>query len=255
MIFDVLPAIGIVLAGSLYLRGCLRAGSRVHPARVAASFSGLVVAGLALYGVGELSEATFSGHMIQHVLLMSAAAPLLVAGDAGRVMRRGAPRPVVGAIARLPAGLRAASHSPATCAVAYVIVLWAWHLPVLYETAVRNDLIHAFEHLTFFGASLLLWAVAFGRRRASEPVAILVVFITSLAGAALGAIITFAGTVLYPVHAVRAPAIGLDPLVDQQLAGAIMWIPPGVVSLGVMVLLTARLLGRASRPSAVGSDR
>lgn len=254
MILDALPALGMTLAGALYLRGCLREGAKVHPARVAAFYGGLVVAALALYGLGDLSEATFSGHMVQHVLLMSAAAPLVVAGDAGRVLRRGSPRPAVRAISRIPTGLRATIRNAWTCALVYVVVLWAWHLPALYQAAVRNDLLHAAEHITFFGASLMLWAVAFGRRRAGEPVALITVFVTSLAGAALGAIITFAGTILYPVHAVRAPAIGLDPLVDQQLAGAIMWVPPGVVSLAVMVLLTARMLTRPT-PSAVGSDR
>jgi hypothetical protein len=50
--------------------------------------------------------------------------------------------------------------------------------------------------------------------------------------------------------------LGIDALVDQQLAGAIMWIPPGIVSLLAMVVLAARIVGpdRPS-PAAAGSDR
>ena len=256
MIFDVLPALSIVIAGALYLRGCLRVRGGVYPGRVAAFYGGLVAAALALYGrVGDLSQVTFSGHMIQHVILMSASAPLVIAGDAGRVIRFGSPRSMVRLVARIPVGVRTAARAAAACVLAYIVILWSWHLPTLYEAAIRNDALHALEHLTFFGVSLILWALAFGRRRASEPVALAAVFLTSLAGAALGAVITFAGTVLYPVHAVRATSIGLDALVDQQLAGAIMWVPPGVVSLTVMVLLVARMLSRASSPAPVGSDR
>jgi putative membrane protein len=257
VIFDLLPAIGIVLAGALYFRAIVVRHRIVVPWRVASFYAGLITASLAMYGrVGYLAEVTFSGHMIQHVILMSAAAPLVVVGDAGRMLRAGSPRAVVRAISLIPAGVRTGLRNPLVCGATFVVALWAWHLPSLYEAALREPAIHALEHFSFFGASLLLWGTAFGRRRSSDPVALLVIFITSLAGAALGAVIVFAGSVLYPIHAVIAASLGIDALVDQQLAGAIMWIPPGVVSLLAMVVLAARVVG-ADRPApaAAGSKR
>ena len=256
MIFDLLPGLGIVSAGALYLRGLVGA-RRVATWRVASLYAGLVVAVLAIYGpVGSASESLFSAHMVQHVLLMSVAAPLIVLGDAGRITRAGAPRPLVRAVASLPAGLRSSLRSPLVGAAAFIVALWAWHLPVLYELALRNPAVHAVEHISFFGTALLVWAAAFGRRRARPHVALLVVFVTSLAGAALGAIIVFAGSVLYRSHALAGARRGIDALVDQQLAGAIMWIPPGIVSLAVMVFLTIRIIGsEASAAPALGGGR
>lgn len=257
MIFDLLPAAGIALAGCLYLRAIVFRHRIAAPWRVASFFAGLMGASLAVYGrVDYLADVTFSGHMVQHVVLMSVAAPLVVVGDAGRMLRAGSPRAVVRAISLVPIRVRTGLRNPLVCGVTFIVALWAWHLPSLYEVAIREPAIHALEHLSFFGASLLLWGTAFGRRRSSEPVALLVIFVTSLAGAALGAVIVFAGSVLYPIHAVIAAPLGIDALVDQQLAGAIMWIPPGVVSLLAMVVLTARVIG-AERPSpaAAGSDR
>ncbi|MQB01023.1 MAG: hypothetical protein GEU78_12135 [Actinobacteria bacterium] len=257
MIFDLLPAVGILVAGVLYLRAVVIRRRSVVPWRIASFYLGLMAVTLAIYGrVGHLSEVTFSGHMIQHVILMSVAAPLVVVGDAGRLLRVGSPRSLVRAVSLVPAGVRSGLRNPLVCGAAFIVALWAWHLPALYEAALLHQALHALEHASFFGTSLLLWTTAFGRRRSSEPVALLVVFVTSLAAAALGAIIVFAGSVLYPTHAVIAAPLGIDALVDQQLAGAIMWIPPGVVSLLAMVVLAARMLvsGRP-KPAPAGSER
>jgi cytochrome c oxidase assembly factor CtaG len=257
MIFDLLPAIGIVVAGVVYARAIVVRHRSIARWRIASFYCGLMAAALAIYGrVGYIAEFTFSGHMVQHVVLMSVAAPLVVVGDAGRLLRVGSPRVVVRAVSLIPTRVRTGLRNPLVCATAFIVALWAWHLPSLYEAALREPALHAVEHISFLGASLLVWATAFGRRRSSDPVALLVVFVTSLAGAALGAVIVFAGSVLYPAHAVIAAPLGIDALVDQQLAGAIMWIPPGVVSLLAMVILAARMIGsERPAPASAGTDR
>ena len=232
MIFDALPAIAIVTAAGLYVRGLAR--RPVPPWRAPAFLTGLALATVVLYGrLGELAHSRFSVHMVQHVALMYGAALLLVLGDAARVLRAGSPRFLLRAISRLPRGLRSMPRNPLLCAAGAVGAIWAWHLPVLYEAALDDPFLHWAQHVSLFVTSLLVWALAFGTRRAAEPVALAVLFAMTLAGGALGAIITFATSILYGPH---------SSLADQQLAGVIMWIPPGLIGLIAMVVLTARLI-------------
>jgi len=124
----------------------------------------------------------------------------------------------------------------------HAFVLWAWHLPTLYEMALENPYMHGLEHATFLGTALLVWAAVFGERPIGEGASVLLLFATGLQSAALGALLALATSVLYESHAVAAPAAGFDPLIDQQLAGVIMWIPPGIFYLAVSALMLSRLL-------------
>jgi putative membrane protein len=130
------------------------------------------------------------------------------------------------------------------------MALWAWHAPALYQAALGNEAVHAAEHLCLFGTGLALWRLvvgAPGRRRHGQ--ALLSMFVSGLAGAALGAVLTFSTTVLYPAYGNGPRAWGLTPLEDQQLAGSIMWIPPALLSLATMVSLAHAWLTEAERRS------
>ena len=132
----------------------------------------------------------------------------------------------------------------------FVVALWGWHAPALYQAALRNEALHAAEHLCLFGTSLLLWRLVLGapgRHRHGQ--AIMSVFVSGLAAAALGALLTFSPTVLYPIYAAGPRLWNLTPLEDQQLAGSIMWIPPGLLSLVTMVALAHAWLAEADRRS------
>ena len=123
------------------------------------------------------------------------------------------------------------------------VALWAWHLPGPYQAAITHPALHAVEHLTFVVSALAFWSLvidAAPRRRLGYGPAILLVFVTMLAGAALGALITFSSTVLYPIYGAGARLWGTTPLADQQAAGAIMWIPPGAVSFLTVIFLALR---------------
>jgi cytochrome c oxidase assembly factor CtaG len=103
-----------------------------------------------------------------------------------------------------------------------------------------NDAVHGLEHASFFGTAWLFWWLVIdekGRRKLADGAAVLFVFVAGLASGALGALLTFAPSVLYPIQAVGARGWGLTPLQDQQLAGLIMWVPAGVV-----YVLTAAVL-------------
>jgi putative membrane protein len=216
--------------------------------QVAAFVAGLVTLAVALVSpLDSAAAALFSAHMVQHLLLVVVAAPLLVAGRTGRVALMALPgrprRQVRSAIARRPVRRVAdlLAHPLAVWGLG-TAVLWVWHLPSPYEAALAHEAVHAVEHLTLLVTALLLWGVVLGgpRRRLSVPIAVLVLFATGLQGAALGAVLVFARSPLYAAHEPTAPLWGLTPLEDQQLAGGLMWVPPGLVYLGVIAALVVR---------------
>ncbi|MGH9166339.1 MAG: cytochrome c oxidase assembly protein, partial [Acidimicrobiia bacterium] len=131
------------------------------------------------------------------------------------------------------------------------LAVWSWHLPGLYELGLASELLHAVEHGSFLGTALLFWwLVVEAPGRLGHLERALLVFATALQTGLLGAIILFASTVLYPVHA--PGAWGLTPLEDQQLAGAIMWIPMGIVYLATIGVLLVRALHRLEAEPADG---
>jgi putative membrane protein len=189
----------------------------------------------------------FSAHMVQHMVLMVVAAPLLVCGRPGLVLTAALPaRPRrlvrrVGTGARMRRIVRTLFHPIVVWALA-TLTLWAWHLPALYETAVTHDLVHVLEHATLLGTAAAVWGVALGRVRDPVPVpaAGLLLLATALQSGALGAVLALARAPLYTVHAAMAHQWGLSVLEDQQLAGVLMWMPAGLVYVGVTAVLLVR---------------
>ncbi|MDX1520227.1 MAG: cytochrome c oxidase assembly protein, partial [Anaerolineae bacterium] len=173
-----------------------------------------------------LATALFSAHMIQHLLLILVAAPLLVAGaplvpflwmlpksvrrDVGRYWKR------TGIIQKIWHGLT----QPLPVWFFYATVLWLWHLPYLYQQALARTWVHELEHVTFLGAALGWWWIVLrptDHRRLKHGATVLFIFTTALHSGALGALISFAQVPLYPVYASTAAAWGVTLLEDQQL--------------------------------------
>ena len=127
--------------------------------------------------------------------------------------------------------------------------------PTLYQAALGSDAIHAIEHICFLAtACLFWWALIHGRYgRLGYGLALVFVFATAIHSEVLGALLTFAPRVWYPLYALRSSGAGLDALEDQQLAGLIMWIPFGVVFLVLGLALFAAWLGEAERRAKLGS--
>ncbi|MGH2817433.1 MAG: cytochrome c oxidase assembly protein [Actinomycetota bacterium] len=261
-----LVLIGILLTAASYGRGILvLRRNRRSPGlrRVVCFYAGLlVVTGSIVSPLDALSASLFSAHMVQHLMLILVGAPLLVFGAPIVPMMLSLPRfarSVMRSIERVRV-VDAASRAvmkPLVVLALPSIVLWAWHLPSLYQAALRDDGLHGVEHVTLVATAMLFWALVIGRRRRRRlgyGPAILLTFVTALQSAALGVVLTFASAVLYPVHVGRAEAWGLSALEDQQLAGAIMWIPAGIVYLGVMCALFAWWMRSMERPVTAGGE-
>jgi putative membrane protein len=224
--------------------------------RPLASATGALVAVAAVIPpVHAAAEASLAAHMVQHLLLILAAAPLLAVGrpvrEALRLLpprqRRGVGRRVhrLGITARALPGLAIGAW------IAHVMVLWAWHAPGLYAWALASSAGHALEHLSLTLTAYAFWWAALSPRILGPGGAVLYLFAAAAQGTALGALLVLADTPWYAAHA--GTARDLTPLQDQQLAGLLMWIPGGLVYTGVALAIVAGVL-RRDRPLPSGGS-
>lgn len=253
---------GLVVAGLLYSRG--RPDRRWRKAadtrRWVFFLVGLGAIAVALISpLDALSRALASAHMVQHVLLILVAAPLLALSAPGTMLYRGTPPAVRRAGARtrrrlrVPVSLAASFTRPAVAWVAAVSALWVWHSAALYDAALANEAVHVAEHVSFLATALLFWWVvtrSHGRHGVSQGIAVLLVFGMGMQSVFLSVLLTFAQRPWYGGYDGTTAAWGLDPLADQQLAGAIMWVPAGAVYVAAgLTLFVLWLRGTETQPS------
>jgi putative membrane protein len=198
----------------------------------------------------------FSVHMVQHEVLMVAAAPLLILGRPMLVMLSALPHATArrGVELLRRHGGRHAWHGLTDPFIAWLVhaaALWIWHIPALFEATIESKALHALQHVSFLGSALLFWhAVFFGpRRKSGYGMAVVYLFTTALHSGALGALLTFATVHWYPAYASGAGIAGLTSLEDQQLGGLIMWIPAGIIYLVAGLALFALWIRGARRPA------
>jgi putative membrane protein len=243
--FDPPILIGIALAAILYGRGWrpLTLVDHRRPVRglnAAAFYAGLAVTFLALESpIDTLSAPLFTFHMIQHLLLIMVAAPLLILGDPGVTMLRGVPlaprRRVLGSLARQPwAGAVAAIvgkvNTPSVVFAIFVGDLYFWHWSRMFNLTLQNDGVHITEHLCFLLTSMLFWGQLIDQRaihlKLSYVQRALYAVAAGAAGNVLAMYFVFAPKPVYSAYAaVTHRPFGMTVLADQQIAGAIMWIP------------------------------
>ncbi len=232
------------------------AGRRVgiSRGRVLLFLTGMAVLVVALASpLDAVADDLFSAHMAQHLLLTVVAAPLLVAGRLPLVLRPLTPVALRRGLARgiRRGSWRAAPVVLAAVALLHLLVVIAWHVPVLYDLAVTTPWAHAAEHLTMLGAAAAFWASMGAGRRRSVPAAGLAAFVVSLSFIGLAAALTVAPGPWYGAHLATTAAWGLTPLEDQQLAAALMWLPGGLVYLGATAGSVVRWLDEDERTNTL----
>jgi putative membrane protein len=198
--------------------------------------------------------------MTQHEILMLVSAPLLVFGRPLFVMmwafsQRSRERIGHWTKRRDVSTAWRAVTAPASVFLLHAAALWIWHLPVLYEAALKNDGIHAVQHLSFLmTAALFWWGMVHGRYgRIGYGAAVLYVFLTAIHSSVLGALLAVAPYVWYPSYATSAIQWNVDALIDQQLAGLLMWVPSGVIFIVFGLAMMAAWLGESERRARLGS--
>lgn len=210
--------------------------------------------------IHELGEQLFSAHMLQHEVLILVSAPLIAAAHPGATcLWAFAPRHRIS----LGGGIQALEHwapmqwltRPLVAWLLEAAALWLWHIPTLYEATLTSDWVHAAQHLSFFGTAVLFWSALFGVGRSAMGygTATLYVFGTAVHCSALGALLTFSQVLWYPAYAATTARWGLTALEDQQLGGAIMWVPSGIVFIVIGLALVARWLAESDRRLKLGT--
>jgi putative membrane protein len=233
--FDPLVVLGLAVVGLAYAWGveCTRAApsaSTFPRRRSVCFFSGLVVTYLALQSpIHAYGHLLFSVHMVQHLLLMMVAAPLLVLGSpvvlALRASSPSVRRRVLAPLLRSRA-VRLISH-PVVSWSAFTVVLWASHFTSVYGQALGSERIHGLEHAAYLLAAVMFWRPVMGLEpeptRISHPARILYLFLSMPQTAFLGLAIYSSDSVLYPAYVATARRLGTSALADQHLAGVLMW--------------------------------
>lgn len=252
---DLALIVGFLLAGWAYARG--RSRDRRGPAdiwRTRCFAAALVALGVALLSpLDALSSALASAHMVQHVLLVLVAAPLLALSAPSNTLLRGSPRVMRQILSRSRRRLGVTVRTfhflrhPGTVWPLHVATLWFWHAAVPYDAALDHPLVHAIEHASFLVTGVLFWRVVIGPRsaiRVSPGLGVMLVFAMAMQSVFLSLLLTFARTPWYAGYAATTRLWRLEPLADQQLAGVIMWIPAGLVYLAAaLTLLIAWIRG------------
>ncbi|MDP8969733.1 MAG: cytochrome c oxidase assembly protein [Actinomycetota bacterium] len=254
---------GFLLAIWAYQRGQTRGRRRMVDTWRARCFAGALVAlGVALLSpLDALSSALASAHMVQHVLLVLAATPLLALSAPSSTLLRGSPLVVRQASIRWRRRLRLTASTtrllqhPGAVWLLHVGTLWFWHAAVPYGAALEHEPVHVLEHTSFVLTGLLFWRVVIGVRRAgrvSPGFGVLLVFAMAMQSVFLSVLLTFARTPWYVGYTATTTPWHLEPLADQQLAGVIMWIPAGLVYLAAALSLLVAWIRRTERADLSG---
>jgi len=231
----------------------------------AASFA-LAVFALVIALVSPLdaaSDAVFTAHMLQHSILMLVVAPLLVLSAPAVAFAWALPSDVhraLHAAQRSPpvARLSAFVLHPMFVWAQFALVFWLWHVPVMYDAAVRHDTLHGAEHLSLLASALLFWWLVLhhaGRRAFPYPAAVAFVFTTMLQMMIVPVLLTFSGTAWYAHYAAINPAWHISPAQDQVLGGLTMWMISNVVFIVLGGYLVARWLIEDERREDAESRR
>jgi putative membrane protein len=223
------------------------AATAVDYGRAAAFGAGLIVVALALMSpVDSLGEQRlFNVHMAQHLLIMDVAPILLLLGLSRPIMR-----PLIRRLRPLEQALGYAAH-PITVLVLMVGVIWAWHMPALYDLALEHAWAHELEHFAFFAAGLAFWWYVIEpippRHRLDGMGTIAYVAGAKLLLGVLGLVLAFSPSPFYDFYEHAPRTWGLTALEDQNVGGLVMMLEQTLVLATFFAILFARMIERSEQ--------
>ena len=233
----------LVFLALWYLRGWVRLRSTSAPAvdawRAGGFLLGLVLIWIAVASPLASGDAhLLTVHMIQHLLLMSLAPPLIWLADPVRLLQvRWRPVPRV---------RRVLGH-PIVCWIAATAALVAWHVPAALTLSMQSNAWHAIEHASFLAGGLLFWwpvVQPWPSSPTEHPWSIvLYLFLATLPCDVLSGFLVFSERIAYPVY--LSAHVSLSVLDDQQRAGALMWTAVTIIYLVAAVIVATQSLSRS----------
>jgi cytochrome c oxidase assembly factor CtaG len=233
-VFAPLELAPLLLAAALYAKRAATLAAKGRPVpiwRQACFAVGLLMIVAALLSpIGHISEELVIAHMVEHLMIGDLASLLLVLGLTGPLLQ-----PILAI--RLFDRLRILAH-PLVAFPLWAINFYLWHIPALYEAAYGGAAMHVLEHSTFIFFGCLMWMPVFGPLPVPQwfTAAWKVGYVIAVrfAGAILGNVLMWSGTVLYPIYAEGERYWGITPVADQSTAGVVMMIEGTLLGLGVL---------------------
>lgn len=259
---DLYIVVPIVLSALAFIAGSARLlrrirsrhGQRQLSWRIMAYAAGWLTLALALLSpLHALGERLFTAHMIEHEILMAVSAPLLVLSRPLVMLLFALPDNARKALARFWAFMaggrfRLWLRSGGLATIVHGAVLWLWHVPPVFDSAVVHDGLHRLQHLSFFLSALWFWwTILWSSNRSAATWHL---FVTMMHMSVLGALMALSPRVLYTAQTSVAGHYGLTPLEDQQLAGLLMWVPAGTIYAGAAMTMAALAIAQSSRRGA-----
>ena len=249
-------SITLFLVALVYLREWLRVAWLV-PDGVKGWRAGSFLVGLLLVWVGLgsplslLEHELLTVHMVQHLLLMTFAPPLILLGAPWKLLPQG---PVQGLVTLIARPLHSAPMRQLGRILSHPVVGWigatatliAWHIPSIFMLGMGSHMWHGVEQASFLVTGLLFWWPVVGpswnHLKWPESSILLYLFFATLPCDILSGFLVFCDRVVYPVYLSSPRRFGLTALEDQQCAGALMWTCVTVVYLIAGTVFAARLL-------------
>jgi cytochrome c oxidase assembly factor CtaG len=261
----------LILICGLYLRGWFNLRRRVpqrwHVGRLSAFMGGLAAIYLALASpIEPFSALLLQVHMLQHLLLMMAAPPLLWLGAPLFPLLRGLPQSIrtfwIAPLfhTQLLRKIAECLTHPVIALPLFVSATWLWHAPATYDLALRSSGWHYLQHACFLITGFLFWYPVVrpypSRPRWSPWLLVPYLILADVQNTALAALLTFSDQVLYPYYEQVPRLAKLTALEDQSAAGVIMWLPGSLAFLLPLFAISLRLLyGQGVRSQKSGGRK
>jgi cytochrome c oxidase assembly factor CtaG len=233
-VFAPLELVPLFAAATLYAKRASTLAGRGRPVpvwRQVCLAAGLLTIVVALVSpIAHIAEELVIAHMVEHLLLGDVATLLLVLGLTGPLLQ---PILAIGFFDRL----RFLAH-PLVALPLWALNFYLWHIPALYDAAYGGAPAHALEHVSFIFFGCLMWMPVFGPLPKPQwftaPWKVGYVILVRFAGAILGNVLMWSGSVLYPVYAAGERYWGISPVADQSTAGVVMMVEGTFLGLGLL---------------------